>query len=70
MNLFSELKSDKIEQIYDFLWQKNEYFLCFVLNVTLPRNFRYMTGLPWSWKSHGISGILKFSGISGKVMEF
>ncbi len=29
-----------------------------------------MTGLPRSWKSHGISGILKFSGISGKVMEF
>ncbi len=28
------------------------------------------TGLPRSWKSHGISGILKFSGISGKVMEF
>ena len=29
-----------------------------------------ITGLPRSWKSHGISGILKFSGISGKVMEF
>ena len=28
------------------------------------------TGLPRSWKSHGISGIFKFSGISGKVMEF
>ncbi len=27
------------------------------------------TGLPQSWKNHGISGILKFSGISGKVME-
>ena len=26
--------------------------------------------MPRSWKSHGISGILKFSGISGKVMEF
>ncbi len=28
------------------------------------------TGLPRSWKSHGISAILKFFGISGKVMEF
>ncbi len=28
------------------------------------------TGLPRSRKSHGISGILTFSGISGKVMEF
>ncbi len=26
-------------------------------------------GLPRSLKSHGISGILQFSGISGKVME-
>ena len=26
--------------------------------------------MPRSWKSHGISGILKISGISGKVMEF
>ncbi len=30
----------------------------------------YTPGLPRSWKSHEISGILKFSGISGKVMEF
>ncbi len=29
-----------------------------------------VVGLPRSWKSQGISGILKFSGISGKVMEF
>ena len=28
-----------------------------------------VSGLPRSWKSHGISGILTFSGISGKVIE-
>ncbi len=39
---------------------------CFKLFI----NAGTVTGLPRSWKSHGISGILKFSGISGKVMEF
>ena len=34
------------------------------------KNYYPFTGLPRSWKSYGISGIFKFSGISGKVMQF
>ncbi len=30
----------------------------------------HFPGLPRSWKNHGISGTLKFSEISGKVLEF
>ncbi len=37
---------------------------------TLQYTYYHEPGLPRSWKSHGISGILKFSGISGKVMKF
>ncbi len=40
------------------------------INQTVAGGLESIAGLPRSWKSHGISGILKFSGISGKVMEF
>ncbi len=39
-------------------------------SVVADLNMYLKTVLPRSWESHGISGILKFSGISTKVMEF
>ncbi len=38
--------------------------------LLIPPRGHQGPGLPRSWKSHGFSGILKFSGISGKVIEF
>ncbi len=45
------------------------FFTCY-LSVGYRRQFKGYPGLLRSWKNHGISGVLKFSGISRKVMEF
>ena len=59
---------------YWLVAQQDANSMCMVYLMNNPPNayFReynvhHKSGLPWSWKNHGI---LKFCGISGKVMEF
>ncbi len=62
-----KLRTDKISVIGNRLWSNIGNRLSAKFNrYAIPGK----SGLPRSWKSHGISGVLKFSGISGKVMEF
>ncbi len=61
-----------VEPKYDLIKEKTLQLKKQVCHrmIHLSRSTWYhilITGLPRSWKNHGI---LKFSGISGKVMEF